>query len=236
MTLIGKSSLISLVFSLTNPSNFAQTGFGGPIVPGTRLAVRVEFPIHVRDENVDPALGVVPCHRVCVGLVGSEHAVFEGSSAAERKRTKTKSYVFDSSYQLVDYGYTEAVALDLLLPLNSPVSVKTDLVEVEASLKVEFTVGRNVIRPGGDGDDNAGERVKGYDTINLEVPVRIVHVDPPAQTGEDEDGQTEVESAVSEMRRLWKNEANTSDFDEAGIQRDLRMLSLHCYRDLKETP
>ena len=201
-------------------------------MPGTRLAVRVEFPIDVRDDNVDPALGVVPCHRVCVGLVGAEHAVFEGSSASERKRTKTRSYVFDSSYQLVDYGYTEAVALDLLLPLDSPVSVKTDLVEVEAALKVEFTVGRNIMRPG---CDDGGERVKGYDTIKLEVPVRIVHVDPPAQMGEDEDDQTEVESVVTEMRRLRDNEANAGDFDEVGIQRDLRMLSLHCYRDLGET-
>lgn len=199
---------------------------------------------------------IIPCHRVCCALVGEEYAICEGvanssstsssssSGAVSSKRTKTRSYVFDSSYEMVDYGFTDSISLGLVLPLDCPVTVKTDLVEVTVTLKVEFTVDRTAIlrrnrrNHGVEGEEVAheGDGVAGgsgeMGVIRLDLPCEVVHsgggLDDDPEDGDDKhDRQL---SSICSVRQYWKENfpsaSDGDDFDCSDIQNDLKMLSL----------
>lgn len=202
----------------------------GPLVPGTRLGLRVQLPICEGDECSNGA-SIIPCHRVCCALVGEEYAIFEGSSTtngSSKKRVKTRSYVFDSAYDLVHFGYTEAISLGLVLPLDCPVTVKTDLVEVTVTLMVEFTVGSTTI---GDCDKETQSGDQGeFKVIRLNLPCEVIHGSEGLSSLEnrDEEGEKHVSSRRT-MQQFWKNN-NTLTYDEGwddiDIQPDLKLLSL----------
>jgi hypothetical protein len=209
-------------------------GIGGPIVPGTRLGIRVRFPINEYDE-ISNGAGIISCHRVCCALVGEEYAVFEGSVVSTssnnpqrgKKRIKTRSYLFDSRYELVEFGFTEAISIALVLPLDCPVTVKTDLVEVTVTLKIEFTVGCMASK-------DRANRVQtkdhnGFNFIRVDLPCKVVHCDEGSRTLGD--GNEEVESTVSSrrmMQQFWNNasERDGKGFDDIDVQSDLKLLSL----------
>jgi len=200
-------------------------GIGGPLVPGTRLGIRVRFPIYDDDENGNGA-GIIPCHRVCCALVGEEYVICEEG----KKRVKTRSYVFDSAHEMVEFGYTEAISMSLVLPLDCPVTVKTDLVEVTVMLKVEFIVSRTSITNQrsveGVEDKDQGE----FSVIRLDLPCEVVHGDG-GSSGYPEDGEEERHvSSIRTMQKFWVNSSNSDEdgdgFDDTDIQSDLRMLSM----------
>ena len=221
-------------------------GLGGDLVPGTRIGIRVKFPIDENDENSNDA-GIIPCHRVCCALVGEEYAIFEGSDSSSthnntagadhnstkggKKRVKTRSYVFDSTYELVEFGYTEAISMGLVIPLDCPVTVKTDLVEVTVTLKVEFTVSRPTnssqnggIQKGGEGD---------FNVIRLDLPCEVVHSTEQSNNGYAGDVNEENQhiSSIRTMQRYWNNTHSVKTdyedgFDDSDIQGDMKALSL----------
>ena len=202
-------------------------GIGGPLVPGTRLGIRVRFPI-CEDDEISNGAGIIPCHRLCCALVGEEYAIFEGSSMSagvdnlhNKKRVKTRSYVFDSKYELVEFGYTEGISMALVLPLDCPVTVTTDLVEVMVMLKVEFTVSRGAVngRDKGIQIRDQGE----FRLIRVDLPCEVVH----GNEGGDEEDERRVSSSRT-MQQFWNNSNETYDdgFDDIDIQTDLKLLSL----------
>jgi hypothetical protein len=201
-------------------------GVGGPIAPGTRLGMIVRFPT-VADDDVGES-GIVPCHRVCCALVGEEYALCEGaalpaSSGMPPTKRKTRSYVFDSTYELVEFGYTNSISMGLLLPSDCPVTVKTDLVEVVASLKLEFTVDRIATEQ----VVESNEAASGFETIRLELPVEIVHDEELAN--EEEEEANAAQSQLASICRFWnagKATNSTVAFDETDIHEDLKTLSL----------
>jgi len=199
-------------------------GVGGAIVPGSRLGIVVRFPDLVDDGNAEES-GILPCHRVCCALVGEEYALCEGAEAP--KKRKTRSYVFDSTYEMVEFGYTNSVSMGLLLPSDCPVTIKTDLVEVTVSLKLEFTVDRIARKEMDDEDpcvDSANPSSR-FGVIRLDLPVDVVH-DDRLENEDEEDGMT-IQSQISAISRFWKNDTGTSNqLDETGIREDLRKLSL----------
>ncbi len=213
-------------------------GVGGPLVPGTRLGVRVQFPLF-GDDDIANGANVIPCHRVCCALVGDEYAVFEGSSTSSttgsdnvpmmgKKRVKTRSYVFDSAYELMEFGYTEAVSMGLVLPLDCPVTVKTDLVEVIVNLKVEFTVSSHVIAS----DEVVGSSEREFNTIRMDLPCEVIHCSEEDRAEDEGEGEIVVpSSAIRIMQQFWKSDNNPrtkSDegFDDTDIRTDLKHLSL----------
>lgn len=214
-------------------------GLGGPLVPGTRLGIRVCFPVFADDENNNEE-GIIPCHRVCCALVGEEYAIFEGAPTPatggvnlpkSKKRVKTRSYVFDSSYELVEFGYTEAISMSLILPLDCPVTVKTDLVEVTVMLKVEFTVSRASI------DQSRDEAVQDIDrgefsVIRLDLPCEVNNHGTSMGGGEED--ACVPESSIRKLQQFWKSDKITAvgSFDDSGIQKDLRLLSLQMMKSL----
>ncbi|KAL3758503.1 hypothetical protein ACHAWU_008257 [Discostella pseudostelligera] len=196
-------------------------GIGGPLTPGTRLGIRIQFPISDGDETGD-GVGVIPCHRVCCALVGEEYAVHEVSGGDNpskgKKRVKTRNYVFDSAYEMVEFGYTEAISMGLVLPLNCPVTVKTDLVEVSVTFKVEFTV-----RSTNEINSDAGLEV-----IRLDLPCEVVH-DHEASDKYNGDGNAEEAHATSiGMQNFWKpnHDMHAEGVDDIGIQSELNVLSI----------
>ncbi|KAL7539401.1 hypothetical protein ACHAXR_011869 [Thalassiosira sp. AJA248-18] len=210
-------------------------GIGGPLVPGTRLGIRIRFPIYDDDENSNGA-GVIPCHRVCCALVGEEYAIFEGASTSaaadnpqkRKNRVKSRSYVFDSAYEMVDFGYTEGISMGLVLPLDCPVTVKTDLVEVTVMLKVEFTVSRAATSSHMSDEGVAGSDQGRYSTIRLDLPCEVVHGgcgwDGYPEEGEENE---RPESVIRTMQQFWLNNDDKREgngFDDTDIQNDLKML------------
>jgi hypothetical protein len=205
-------------------------GIGGPLVPGTRLSIRVRFPIF-EDDEISNGAGIIPCHRVCCALVGEEYAIFEGSGGDSlhkgKKRVKTRSYVFDSRYELVEFGYTEAISMALVLPLDCPVTVKTDLVEVTVMLKVEFTVSRMALNASDKGEQiiDQGE----FKVIRVDLPCEVVHGNEGSSCLGDGDKEDERRvSSCRKMQRFWNNNNETYDdgFDDIDVQTDLKLLSL----------
>ena len=208
-------------------------GIGGPLVPGTRLGIRVRFPIY-EDDEISNGAGIIPCHRLCCALVGEEYAIFEGSSMSagvdnlhNKKRVKTRSYVFDSKCELVEFGYTEGISMALVLPLDCPVTVKTDLVEVTVMLKVEFTVSRAAINGSDKGIQirDQGE----FRLIRVDLPCEVVHGNEGSSSlgGGDEEDERHV-SLSRTMQQFWNNSNETYDdgFEDIDIQTDLKLLSL----------
>ena len=167
-------------------------GLGGALIPGTRLGVHVTFPVYGNADDKSVIGGeIVPCHRVCCGLVGEEYAIFEEANDTtnnphERKRrVKTRSYVFDSSFEMVDSGATQAISMGLVLPLDCPVTVCTQLVEVTLTLKVEFTVSSE----------------GGYDVIRLDLPVKVVH-DSGEGSDEPEEERIQTDLKLLSLRMI----------------------------------
>jgi hypothetical protein len=86
-------------------------------------------------------------------------------------------------YELVEFGYTNSISMGLLLPSNCQVTVRTDLVEVVASLKLsEFTVDRIATEQ----VVESNKAACGFETIRLELPVEIVHDEELANEEEEE--------------------------------------------------
>jgi hypothetical protein len=136
---------------------------------------------------------------------------------------------------MVEFGYTNSLSMGLLLPSDCPVTIKTDLLEVIVSLKLEFTVDRVAIKGS---RDKMGCEVSstvestdvgsGFGVIRLELPIEVVHNDEVANE-EEEEGAFAVQNHLAAIRRFWKDDsATTSDayFDDSDIHDDLKMLSL----------
>merc|ERR1711862_53082 len=108
-----------------------------------------------------------------------------------------------------------------------------DLAEVAVSLKVEFTVSRSPVSKEEGDYRHQGE----FNTIRMEIPVLVVHVDPHANAEEEE--EIEPESVVHTMRQHWANhgkgrQQDENSFNDKGILSDLKMLSLKLYDDLEK--
>ncbi|KAL7452739.1 hypothetical protein ACHAWC_004459 [Mediolabrus comicus] len=204
-------------------------GFGGPLSPGTSLAVCVEFPTLYNDD--DDISSVIGCHRVCCGLVGEEYAICERSGGVSSTpgrpdnphstivRRKTRSYVFDSAYEMVEFGHTNKISMGLVLPSDCPVTVKTDLVEVTVTLKVEFTVDRLISESSSDGVKDTTE----LGVIRLDVPCEVVH--SGIGLNEDMEDTEEGEAAVV-ISQFWRGAIKRVEpFNDSDLP-DLNVLSL----------
>ncbi|KAK1745113.1 hypothetical protein QTG54_004404 [Skeletonema marinoi] len=210
-------------------------GFGGPISPGTRLSVFVDFPNLYSEDYASTR--IIGCHRVCCGLVGEEYAVCEtGGLTTTGKnenhpsttvKRKTRSYVFDSAYEMVEFGHTDRISMGLLLPSHCPVTLKTDLVEVTVTLKVEFTVDRASVTTDAV-DENSSSSI-GKDSselgvISLDLPCEVVH--SGIGLNEDPEDNEEGEKMSSNASSAWRSDNKKDDiFDESDVP-DLNVLSL----------
>lgn len=207
-------------------------GLGGPISPGTRLSVVVDFPNSFSDDYAFTR--IIGCHRVCCGLVGEEYAICEtgvavtGNLPSTTVKRKTRSYVFDSAYEIVEFGHTDRISMGLLLPSHCPITVKTDLVEVTVTLKVEFIVDRASFTTDTIGENNSsssGKDLSDLGIISLDLPCEVVH--SGIGLNEDpEDNDEEGDNISSNVSSAWRYDIVKEDiFDESDLP-DLAVLSL----------
>lgn len=207
-------------------------GFGGPISPGTRLSVVVDFPNSYSNDYAFTR--IIGCHRVCCGLVGEEYAVCEtggavtGNHPSTTVKRKTRSYVFDSAYEIVEFDHTDRVSMGLLLPSHCPITVKTDLVEVAVTLKVEFTVDRVSFTTDTIGENNSsssGKDLSELGVISLDLPCEVVH--SGIGLNEDpEDKDEEGDKMSPNVSSAWRDDNIEEDIFEASDIPDLTVLSL----------
>ncbi len=210
-------------------------GLGGPISPGTRLSVVVDFPNSYSDDYAFTR--IIGCHRVCCGLVGEEYAVCEagvavtGNHPSSTVKRKTRSYVFDSAYEIVEFGHTNRISMGLLLPSHCPITVKTDLVEVTVTLKVEFTVDRTSFTTDTvDENNSSGKDLSELGVISLDLPCEVVH--SGIGLNEDpEDNDEEGDNISSNVSSAWRDDNVKEDiFDESDLP-DLTALSLEMMKN-----
>lgn len=206
----------------------------GPLSPGTRLAVCVEFPNLYSGDNYSP---VIDCHRVCCGLIGEEYAICETANTPGRAdnpsptKRKTRSYVFDSAYQMVEFGHTDKISMGLVLPLDCPVTVKTDLVEVTVTLKVEFTVNRTSATVDIGENVSSGRDSSELGVIRLDLPCEVVHsgIGLNEDAEDNEEGDTNLFS-FEFMSQFWKGSHSECKFNESHLA-DLNALSLEMIKN-----
>lgn len=184
----------------------------------------MKFPTTHENDN---GPGIIACHRVCCALVGEEHAIFEGSAdatenpASSKRRVKTRSYVFDSAYEMVDFGYTEAISMGLVLPLDCPVTVKTDLVEMKTMLKVEFTVSKAWTTESHNKNEITGSKDEGeFSVIRLDLPCEVVH-----ERSSNRDEEVEHISSDRTIQQFLLQHNKMDGFEDPCVQEDLKVLS-----------
>lgn len=96
------------------------------------------------------------CLQVCACFRLSERAIFG------KTRKATKEQVFDAQYARVDED-TDTLSLSLILPMDAPCTLSTDLVEISTFCQLEMTVAKS-----------AGGELK-IEVMKLEVPCGVVH-------------------------------------------------------------
>ena len=126
--------------------------------PGGPLYLQFDLPSNVANRD-----SWIPCYQIAACLEGQEMSILEGGT-----KRRTRSYLFDTAHETVDGGCTERLGLSLLLPLDCPCSLKTDLVEVNISCRVDLTV---------DGDKDHLT----YSNLRLDIPINVLH----GSTGEE---------------------------------------------------
>lgn len=101
------------------------------MLPGGRLMLQFDFLLLDDDDNNRLLL---PCQQIVASLRGEEVAC-HGKDA----RVITRTYVFDTSRVPLDSN-VETISMTLGLPLDSPCSLSTELVEISIFCRIELTV------------------------------------------------------------------------------------------------
>lgn len=167
------------------------------LTPGSRIHLQWDFP-----ERISANKPWIPCHQVSACLAGEEFAVYE-----DGKTTRTQSYVFDTCHEWVDPGVTHRVSKTMLLSMDAPCNLYTDVMELFIRCQIDITVKEN------------GE----YNNLRLELPCHVVH-----SFGEDKEffDEEEADRALSIPELLGTEEDRNKIFPISDIESDLKTLSL----------
>lgn len=174
--------------------------------PGSRCMLKLYFP------NLQDDASRAPCYQFCACLQGEEIAIHRDGT-----RKRARSFLFDTVQETIDPDCTECACLNLLLPLDAPCSLQSDLVEINIRCLVDITV-----------DSVDG---KGYQNLRLEIPCTIVHALSAFEENE-EDGS---EFNLIAMEKLLKQDSEFTvkedinhphSFETSDIGKDLKLLSL----------
>jgi hypothetical protein len=171
--------------------------------PGSRIALKFDFPL---------AHDWVPCYQLSACLQGEEIAIRRDGSCK-----RSRSYLFSTAHQYVDPDCIEQVALQLLLPLDAPCTIKTDAVSIAIRCLVDIAV--------------EGTGKEEYQNLRLEVPCEVTHSLAAYERNEEEDGLHQHLS-IDELLGHRERDDQTLDptdpasFPLTGISEELKILSL----------
>jgi hypothetical protein len=172
------------------------------LTPGSRIHMKWDFPLRVGG-------GWQPCYQVSACLKGEELALYEDGTTQ-----RTRSLVLDTCHEYVDPGVTDRVSKSLLLPVDAPFSMQTDVVELSMHVQVEITVKENDI----------------YNNLRLDIPCHVVH-----SLQQDNDMYHEDEMRVQPLEELFfgKDADKGRDFATTDIFPDLKILASHIHKSLE---
>lgn len=180
------------------------TALGSQVMnPGGHLLLQFDFPS-----------SWVPCHQVSACLQGEEIALYEDGST-----NKTKTFLFDTAYEVVESAYTERASLSLYLPLDCPCTVLTDLLKVSVQCRIDLACEKS------DG---------GYSNLQFHLPIKVAH-SPMADEAngnefDDEDvNETPLDEIVfgaEALSLVEKDHTKPTSFKTRDIRKDLKVLSL----------
>ena len=156
--------------------------------------------------------------------MGEERAIY-----ADGTTGRTKSIVFDTCHEWVDPGVTERVSKSLLLSLNAPCNLITDVMKLSLTCQVDITVKK---------DTNNNYYNEQYDNLKMQLPCHVVH------NLEKEVDLEEEENTVLPLSELLlgNNDNNTNnnggeeknEFSTEDIVPDLKNLSLQVEERLRK--
>ena len=192
-----------------------------PLHPGSRITLKFDFPQrrpHMLDDDDD----WVPCHLVSCCLQGEE-TVLRGSKTSLTQSTTTtraRSHLFDTAYEYVDPICTERVCLHMLLPLDAPCTIQTDVVSIAIRCVVDISVKRR------DG--------KGYQNLRLELPCHVTHSLAAYERNEEDDAGDRrrhtflllADASHSSSPTRARDLTDAASFETADVMEDMKLLSL----------
>jgi hypothetical protein len=190
---------------------------GGVIMsPGEKVLLHLQLHSNATGRGDNTFL---ECHQVCACIKGEENAI-----AVDGSKTRSRSYVFDTDHVIVNPKFMEEVSLELILPLDSPYTISTDLVEIVVSCRVDVTVKVP--------DDGSGEK-ENYKVLTINFPVRVVSSMPIEERGEDI-LSPELEKNIMDVVEAGEDARGVSTCRKVispDVLNDLNMLSLHALKN-----
>lgn len=192
--------------------------------PGEK--VLMELQLSNREEEKEKG-GVLECYAIAACLYGEEQVI-----AVDGSKRRSRNHVFDTDHIVIRHPESmERLSLELILPLDAPYTIRTDLVEITVSCRVDVTVKL----PNKKGM-NGGTQEDQYKTLTVDFPVRVVSSMPVEERGEDvlshdlEKNIMNVVEAGEEARGCGSTfrEVITPD-----VLNDLNMLSINALSKCK---
>lgn len=203
------------------------TALGSQVMnPGGHLLLQFDFPSTTTSSWVHH----IPCHYVSVCLQGEEVALYEDGST-----NRTRAFMLDTAYQVVESGYTERVSLNVHVPLDCPCTIRTDLVKITVQCRIDISVGTNgnytnlqfhlpcTVAHSPTEDEMSMENEFGDNDDVADTPLEELILGTTATTTATPDDDALLLSVVE--KDSWK-QPTTSSFQTRDIRRDLKVLSL----------
>ena len=190
---VGNSVCVMTIFGATK------------LTPGSRIHLQWDFP-----ETISASKSWIPCAQVSACLIGEEKAVYEDGTT-----TRSQSFVFDTCQEWVDPGVTQRVSKTLLLSMDAPCNLYTDVMELTITCRVDITVKEN-------GD---------YNNLKIEIPCHVVH-----SFGQEEDIFEREENETLPLAALLGHDVDQkSVFPVHDITQDLKNLALQLEERMRQS-
>lgn len=187
--------------------------------PGSRLTLKLDFPNQQSSSPNNGGGDWLSCYQASACLQGEEVAIHMNGS-----RKKARSLLLATAHERIDPVCTECACLPLMLPLNTPCSIQTSILEISISIRVDITVG-----------NATGE---GYRNLQLEIPCRVMHGTSAYEEQENDEeerpqaflqasaGGSDDEDEGNTASAQPKDSCDPRTFPTHDIHEDLQILSL----------
>lgn len=184
---------------LTNRPVCVLTVMGATVLhPGSRVAIKLDFPSRMANKS-----DWIPVFQASACLEGEEMV----TRFRDKRRSRARAHLFDTAHEgPLDPDCIECISLPLVMPMDAPVSVRTDHVEISIRCLVDIVVGED------------------YRNLRLEIPCQVVHAQMAWELAEEKDHET---------LDLWEidysdySPTDPSWFPVSDISEELNILSLH---------
>lgn len=172
---------------------------------GSRVHLHWDFP-----ETISASKDWIPCHQVSACLMGEEFAVYEDGTTK-----RSQAFVFDTCHEWVDPGVTHRVSKTLLLSMDAPCNLYTDVMEMSVQCRVDIVIKEN------------GE----YNNLRIDLPCQVVH----SFGSQDQDIFDQAENKIMPLTELLGVEQDPKESMPINdIISDLKVLALQMEERLRD--